>query len=382
MRWCNWSLFGLFTIAATSTVPCSVHSTLPHDGRCLPCDQLGHPANPKSFYHIGHIATGGTLQAKGNSSTDTTHYQVAASGFDFVIDAIRGPLSDGPRVVSRQSLELDSINFRAEDFLRIYHEISDMLRQPGALGVVVSAGSSTLAQLAKFLEHTLDPNKRVILTAAFKPYTAYGADGPGNLLASIRAITTPGWSGVGILINDRILRPHGTVKSNGYFKPGPGTYFADIRNFKPRFKHHQWEIPKTINISSLSPEHELPRVEVITRSLDFDVRIVEDAIARNVEGLIFVGYDDGYWPDKSRYRIEELAQEYPHVIMVMVSQDPTITVEYERVAGLMRGGRWNPDQLQPILQIAICSLPSREEIQEFILEPFRPADLRRSRVDW
>jgi L-asparaginase/Glu-tRNA(Gln) amidotransferase subunit D len=337
------------------------------------------PANPDSQYHIGHLATGGTIQSKGNSSTDTTHYEVAASGLKHLIDAIQVPLSEGPRVVSHQSRMLDSIDFGAEDLLCFYHEISDMLRQPGALGVVVTTGSSTLAQFAKFLEHTLDPNKRVILTAAFKPYTAYGADGPGNLLASIHAITTTTWEGVGIIANDQFFRPHGTVKKNGYFKLRPGTRLAYIRNFRLRFNPHQRDIPKTIDISTLSPEYELPRVEVITRSFDFDVRIVEDAIARKVGGLIFIGYDDGYWPSKSRYRIEELAQEYPHIVMVMVSHDPTITVEYERVAGLMRGGEWNPDQLQAILPFVLYSMHSREKIQEFILEPFHPAGSEKQR---
>lgn len=339
------------------------------------------PANPESQDHIGHLATGGTIQAKGNSSTDTTHYEVAASGLEYLIDAIKVPLSECPRIVSRQSRMLDSIDFGAEDLLCFYHEISDMLRQPGALGVVVTTGSSTLAQFAKFLEHTLDPKKRVILTAAFKPSTAYGADGPGNLLASIHAITTmTTWEGVGIIAGDHFIRPHGTVKSNGYFKPGPNTYFTDVKDFRPRIKHHQREIPKTIDISGLSSEHKLPRVEVITRSLDFDVRIVEDAIVRGVDAIIFAGYDDGYWPSKSRYRIEELAQELPHIIMVMASQDPTITVEYERVAGLMRGGEWNPDQLQAILPFVLYSMhSSRERIQEFILEPFHPAGSEKQR---
>jgi hypothetical protein len=65
--------------------------------------------------------------------------------------------------------------------------------------------------------------------------------------------------------------------------------------------------------------------------------------------------------------------------MVMVSQDPTITVEYERVAGLMRGGEWNSDQLQAILPFVLYSMHSREKIQEFILEPFHPAGSEKQR---
>ncbi|KAF4964627.1 hypothetical protein FSARC_7469 [Fusarium sarcochroum] len=318
---------------------------------------------------VALIATGGTIGGRGDSPTDTTHYEAGALDIDVVTYDVKKSWRKFANVVMNQELWLDSIDLDPTGLIALNHKVMKELRRLDATTLVLTGGTSAMYLWATNLAHTIPSNYRVVLTGAIKPHTAYGAEGPGNILAAIKTATTPGWSGVVILMNNKIMLPHGTLKKKNCFEPGPGSLLGDVTNFGPRLRCYPRRVAKHIDISGLSPEEPLPRVETIPVSPGCDAKAIKSAIEREVKGIILEGFDDGYWPKNSRNEITQWANN-SDVIIVMTSRHLLFSVDEERVPGVLPGGDWISDQLQTILQLLIKLRYSKEEIREFILDPF------------
>ncbi|CAF3557256.1 unnamed protein product [Fusarium graminearum] len=139
-------------------------------------------------YHLPTVvvlATGGTISGEGDSPTDTTHYRAGAVHIDDILHEIKHEFEHNVHVITHQILGLDSINYNSSHLILLRHTIEYYLSQPNIHAVVIATGSSSLPDVFTFLDHTVLTKKTVVLAAAFKPNSAYGADGPGILLAAV-----------------------------------------------------------------------------------------------------------------------------------------------------------------------------------------------------
>ena len=112
---------------------------------------------------------------------------------------------------------------------------SDLKTRPNIL-----LGTDLLSEVAVLLALTVTSHKPIVMTGAILPHKAFGADGPGNILAAVRTAATKGWSSEGhevvIVIQNKIMAPWGTKKENNEFLPGPRSFRGDIKDFRPFFR--------------------------------------------------------------------------------------------------------------------------------------------------
>lgn len=98
--------------------------------------------------------------------------------------------------------------------LRLF--IEQELNQHGYDGVVVTHGTDTLEETAYFLDITLPVTVPVVVTGAMRSSNELGADGPVNLISSVRVAADPQSRDKGVLVvfNDEIHAARHVTKTH------------------------------------------------------------------------------------------------------------------------------------------------------------------------
>lgn len=78
--------------------------------------------------------------------------------------------------------------------------IAELASDPAVVGVVVTHGTDTLAEMAYLLRRTVDSETPIVLTGAMRSASAEGADGPRNLQAAVRVAGDSGSRGRGAMV--------------------------------------------------------------------------------------------------------------------------------------------------------------------------------------
>lgn len=90
----------------------------------------------------------------------------------------------------------------------------ETLAQPDVDGVVVTHGTDALEETAYMADLLIDSPKGLVFTAAMRNNSEMGADGPRNILGSVRVAASPQAGGLGALVvfNGRVLAARDTIK--------------------------------------------------------------------------------------------------------------------------------------------------------------------------
>ena len=160
--------------------------------------------------HICVITTGGTISMR---------YDEGSGG---VVPAVSGhellemvPGLDG--VASLQLLEYSnqpSCHLTPQMMFEICGLAREALGKEGVDGVVVTHGTDALEETAYMADLLIDSPKVLVFTAAMRNNSEMGADGPRNILGSVRVAASPRAAGLGALVvfNGRILAARDTIK--------------------------------------------------------------------------------------------------------------------------------------------------------------------------
>lgn len=249
----------------------------------------------KKIYILG---TGGTIAGSSANSEDVTGYAAGAIGISEVAQAV-------PAISKLADLEfLDVCQMDSKDAtLEIWQLLAKTAQETLDLGdcdgIVIAHGTDTLEESSYFLNLVLKSKKPVVMTAAMRPATAQGADGPMNIYnaVAVAAADESAGKGVMVVVNDTIIsaryaqkvesqRPNafsgGEFGTLGYVLGGDVEFLA-----APSRKH-------TLDTEfSLLDLANLPAVEVVYPSVGSTPKILELLGDLCVKGIIIAGYGSG-----------------------------------------------------------------------------------------
>lgn len=158
------------------------------------------------------ISTGGTIAMKHDPDLDGL--VPAVTGKDLV-EAVPGLEDLGPIEVVEFS-NIPSPHMTPRHMADLAKTLEKSLKSDEVTGAVISHGTDTLEETAYFLDLVLKTTKPLALTAAMKSPQEVSADGPGNILASVRTVRDPQAQDCGVLVvaNDQVHSAQTVTKTH------------------------------------------------------------------------------------------------------------------------------------------------------------------------
>lgn len=241
------------------------------------------------------LGTGGTIAGTAASATDHTGYSAAQLGVAQLVAAVP-PLAGLP-IECEQVAQLDSKDMDAPTWLALARRAAFHLAREDVAGVVVTHGTDTLEETAYFLHRVLGPAKPLVLTAAMRPATALGADGPQNLLDAVAVASHPGARGVVAVLAGRVHAGQGLRKAHTYrtdaFSSGDAGPLAWVEEGRVRLLR-AWPDAPGIGVTRLPADASAwPRVEILTSHAGADGGIVAALRSLGVQGIVVAGTGNG-----------------------------------------------------------------------------------------
>ena len=145
--------------------------------------------------HVAVLGTGGTIATPVRAGHG--HPELGA---DELIRPLAGQWPSGVTVEAQRPLNQPSAHHGTLDLAHLVDVVADTLARPEVAGAVVTHGTDTLEETAYLLDRAVPSEKPVAVTGAMRPPDLPGADGPANLLASVRAVADPAARGRGALV--------------------------------------------------------------------------------------------------------------------------------------------------------------------------------------
>ncbi len=258
-----------------------------------------------------------------------------------------------------------------EDLIELAAEIEGRI-DAGAAGVVVTQGTDTIEETSFVLDLLVDRDAPVVVTGAMRNPTLPGAEGPANLLASVRVATSEAARGLGavVVLNDeihaaRFVQKTHTSNPATFRSPlaGPiGYVFEDnVRIVTRPVGHHHIHLPE---------ETQDRPVALYTIGLGDDGRLLEQIGRLGYEGLVIEAFGVGHVHSVMAEPLGSLAGEMP---VILASRTGSGEVHRETYGftgsesdllerGLIRSGMLDGPKARLFLSLLLRSGASREEI--------------------
>ena len=225
---------------------------------------------------------------------EVTGALVPALSGEALIDTVPG-IDDGAHIEVREFSNIPS-EYMTLDRMGALAAFIERLDTDEVDGYVITHGTDTMEETAFFLNHTVHLNKPVCLTGAMRSAAAAGTDGPGNILAAVRAACCDNLYGMGVLVvmNDRVYLADDVVKSHATATDaftsasfGPVGFVSGDKVVVRKCSQKRW----IGNVQDLNA-----RVWIVRCGAGMDDSLLAGVLAASVDGLIVEGFGCGNVP--------------------------------------------------------------------------------------
>lgn len=285
-----------------------------------------------------------------------------------------GEVRDFAEVDIKALMKSSSSALHVSDIITVGREISNLVDQ-GYDGFIVVQGTDTIEETAFLLGLMVSIEQPIIVTGAMRNPDMRGADGPANLLASIRVAASESCRGLGCLVvfNDEIhsgmfVRKVHPQSTKGFDSEcGPLGYMAEgtpsIRVL-PVKRPIPW-----INIKSSEVRH----VPVYAVTLGDDGVLLEKVEELGYPGLVVAGLGGGHVPSELVGTLERMAGKIPVILASRIGYGDMLTSTYSGYPGsetsllgrgLISAGLLDARKARILLILLLMSQCTQEQIVE------------------
>ena len=323
-----------------------------------------------SLPQITILATGGTIAGSG-STPDQSAYTSATLHVEELIASVPS-LSELAQVDGDQVAQVGSQDVGPAHWLELARRAQVCLAREGNAGVVVTHGTDTLEETAFFLHQVLPSDKPTVVTGAMRPASGLSADGPRNILDSVRVAVHPGARGRGVLVvldeiihSARAVTKTNTARVSTFQSPDMGTAGAIIAG-RTTFYRKPAPRPER-SLPNLEGLTSLPRVEIVSACAGAQPDVVQACVDLGAQGIVLAGVGNG---NASKEMVAALAEAVSAGVPVVRSTRAgsgyvarNLEIDDDGL-GFVAAGPLNPAKARVLLQLALLETTDANRIQE------------------
>ena len=309
------------------------------------------------------IGTGGTIAGRSSSATGLA-YEAAKLSVEDLLEAVPG-LENVAQISAQSLFSLNSKDMGPAEWQQLAGRTSEVLRDPGISGAVITHGTDTLEEAALFLHLTVRSDKPVVLTGSMRPATALSADGPANLYQAVQVCASIKAAGRGVMVvmNGEIcpalhvVKRHSIATSAFMAYPGGslGTVYPGRTFFfsPPGLPAMSGEFEELIR-----PETDIPEVTVHYPVAGGDPHSLAGSITADCRGLVIAAFGCGEIPDLLVPVIEQTAAR--GICVVVSSRVAGVAVMPETMTlreadNVLPSGHLNPQKSALLLALGLAA---------------------------
>jgi glutamin-(asparagin-)ase len=276
----------------------------------------GTPAKAKPNVVI--LATGGTIAGAGATAANSATYQAAKVPVEKLIAGVP-ELADVANVRGEQVFQIASESFTNEKLVQLGKRVSQLSKEPGVDGIVITHGTDTLEETAFFLNLVIRSDKPVVLVGSMRPGTAMSADGMLNLYNAVVVAGSVDAKGKGVLVamNDTIdsgrdVAKRVNVKTNAFSSQwGPLGMVVEGRTywFRTLAKRHT-----TASEFDIDQIDKLPEVQIVYGAGNMAPSLYEAAAKAGAKAIIHAGTGNGSVANYAVDTLKALRAQGVHII--------------------------------------------------------------------
>ncbi len=261
---------------------------------------------------VSIITTGGTIAMEKD-----LHSQAVNPKEDNVLEKVTPFLEPYADKIEMDSfLNLPSPHMTPDKMLSLAARVMTHLDEPDTRGVVVTHGTDTLEETAYFLDLICASDKPVIVTGAMRSNNELGADGPVNLVHSVRVAMDEASinRGTMVVFNDEIHAARYVTKTHtsnvSTFQSPQYGIIGQITNKEIKYFQHplQREIYEVKGIDS-----NVPLIKAVAGMSPEWLRFL---LEPGIDGVVIEAFGQGNLPPSIMPVIRELTEKNIPIVMV------------------------------------------------------------------
>jgi L-asparaginase len=247
-----------------------------------------------------------------------------------------------------------------DEWVRLSRRITGAFaRAPSLEGIVVTAGTDTLEELAWFLHLTIADNRPLVVVGAMRRPGTPNADGPRNLADAIAVATSRDAHGLGTLVvmHGRVSLARDVRKQHSTrldaFDPPPGRLLATVHDGRIAMVQR----PSTDPLRGALPVGrgvDLPRVDVLLTYQGAHGDLLEHAVRQGARGLVLAAAGAGSLTPAQAESVRRLARDgIPVVIATRTGAGPVENFDPDD-AGVLTASNLSPVKARLTLMLGLA----------------------------